>query len=160
GLAKTDASALTETGDIVGTVRYMAPERFRGWSDPRSDVYSLGLTLYEMLVLRPAFRSPDRVKLMQQVLETEPPRPRRLDPLIPRDLETVVLKAIDKEPARRYPSAAALAEDLQHFVDDRPILARQTSRTERVWRWCKRNPLVATLSAAVVLVALAGLGLV
>src|SRR5262249_43633916 len=145
GLAKTDGSALTETGDIVGTIRYMAPERFRGWSDPRSDVYSLGLTLWEMLVLRPAFDAGDRLKLMKQVTETEPPRLRKLDAQIPRDLETILLKAIDKEPARRYPTATAFADDLQRFVDDKPIQARQTSGAERAWRWCKRNPVVAAL---------------
>ena len=98
--AKGD-KGLTQTGEIVGTIRYMPPERFRGWSDPRSDVYSLGLTLYEMLLLRPAFDAQDQVGLMQLVLQTEPVRLRKADPQIPRDLETIVLKAIDKEPARR-----------------------------------------------------------
>src|SRR5262249_40914001 len=101
GLAKTDGAALTQTGDVVGTVRYMAPERFRGWSDPRSDVYSLGLTLYEMLLLNPAFRAADRPRLIHQVLHTEPLRPRRVDRNVPRDLETIVLKAIEKEPGQR-----------------------------------------------------------
>src|SRR5262249_37059699 len=105
GLAKIDGDALTQTGDLVGTLRYMAPERFRGWSDPRSDVYSLGLTLYEMLLLRPAFASADRLELIRRVTHEEPIRPRTVEPQIPRDLETIVLKAIDKEPSRRYPSA-------------------------------------------------------
>src|SRR5206468_10048400 len=108
GLAKTDGDSLTHTGDLIGTLRYMAPERFRGWSDPRSDVYSLGLTLYEMLLLRPAFEAPDQVGLMQLVVQTEPVRLRKADPQIPRDLETIILKAIDKEPAQRYQSAAEL----------------------------------------------------
>ena len=117
GLAKTDGDALTQTGDIIGTLRYMAPERFRGWSDPRSDVYSLGLTLYEMLLLRPAFESADRLKLIHQVTHDDPVPPRKVDPKIPRDLETIVLKAIDKEPSRRYPSADELAADLRRFLD-------------------------------------------
>src|SRR5207253_1279838 len=116
GLAKAEgAEALTETGDVVGTLRYLAPERFRGVSDARSDVYSLGLTLYELLALRPPFDDRDRVQLIQRVLHEEPPPPRRLDPRVPRDLETVVLKAGAKEPRQRYASAAALAEDLRRF---------------------------------------------
>src|SRR5207248_8275832 len=83
GLAKTDGADLTQAGDIIVTVRYMAPERFRGWSDPRSDVYGLGLTLYGLLALRPAFQSPDRLKLIDLVTNTEPPRLRKLDPAIP-----------------------------------------------------------------------------
>jgi serine/threonine protein kinase/WD40 repeat protein len=156
GLAKTEAGALTQTGDIVGTVRYMAPERFRGWSDPRSDVYSLGLTLYEMLALRPAFPSPDRLRVIQQVECVEPPPLRRLDGYIPRDLETIVTKAIDKEPARRYQSAAELAADLQRFLEDKPILARHIGNLERTWRWCRRNPLLAFLATFSIVVVLAG----
>jgi serine/threonine protein kinase/WD40 repeat protein/regulation of enolase protein 1 (concanavalin A-like superfamily) len=156
GLAQTDGAALTVTGDVVGTVRYMAPERFRGWSDPRSDVYSLGLTLYEMLLLRPAFASPDRVSLIHQVTHLEPARLRQVEPRIPRDLETVVHKAIDREPGRRYQTAAELAADLRRFLDDRPILARSVGRAERAWRWCRRNPLVAGLVAAVVVVFVGG----
>src|SRR5262249_38547593 len=101
GLAKaaTDGDNLTHTGDIVGTLRYMAPERFSGQGDLRSDVYSLGLTLYELLVLRPAFDETDRNKLVKQVLHDDPLRPRKLNPGVPRDLETVVLKAIARDPA-------------------------------------------------------------
>jgi len=142
---------LTQTGEIVGTIRYMAPERFRGWSDPRSDVYSLGLTLYEMLLLRPAFDAPDQVGLMQLVIQTEPIRPRKADPQIPRDLETIILKAIDKEPAQRYQCAAELGADLRRFLEDRPILARPSSAVERTWRWCKRNRAVSAMGAAVAL---------
>ena len=134
----------------------MAPERFRGWSDPRSDVYSLGLTLYEMLLLRPAFESADRLKLIHQVTHDDPVPPRKVDPKIPRDLETIVLKAIDKEPSRRYPSAAELAADLRRFLDDRPIRARRSGLPERAWRWGRRNPVVAGLVAAVVLLFFAG----
>ena len=103
GLAKADSDSddLTHTGDVVGTLRYMAPERFNGQGDVRSDVYSLGLTLYELLTLRPAFDETDRNKLVKQVMHGEPIRPRKINPGVPRDLETVVLKAIHR-PAHRY----------------------------------------------------------
>jgi serine/threonine protein kinase/WD40 repeat protein/tetratricopeptide (TPR) repeat protein len=153
GLAKaaSDGDDLTHTGDIIGTIRYMAPERFRGRSDGRSDVYSLGLTLYELLALRPAFLETDRSKLIHQVTQAEPPPPRQLNPTVPRDLETIVLKAMAPEPAHRYQSAAELAEDLQRFVDDRPIRARRVSPAERFGRWCRRNPALASLTAALAL---------
>jgi serine/threonine protein kinase/WD40 repeat protein/predicted Zn-dependent protease len=143
GLAKTDGTALTRTGDIVGTVRYMAPERFNGWSDPRSDVYSLGVTLYEMLALRPAFDASEHMRLMQQVVHEEPPPLRRIDPHVPRDLETVIARAIDKEPSRRYQTAGEFADDMQRFLEDRPVLARRAGVGERAWRWSKRNPALA-----------------
>jgi serine/threonine protein kinase len=149
GLAKAaDSDDLTHTGDIVGTVRYMAPERFEGRCDARSDVYSLGLTLYELLARRPAFEKSDRAELIRQVTHEEPPRLRALDPTIPRDLETVAHKAIEREPGRRYPDAAALAADLRRFVEGRPIRARRVSPLEYAWRWCRRNPAVAGLAAA------------
>jgi serine/threonine protein kinase len=137
GLAKAaaDGDNLTQTGDIVGTLRYMAPERFQGQSDIRSDLCSLGLTLYELLTLRPAFDEADRNKLMRQVMHEEPPRPRQLNRAVPRDLETIVLKAIDRDPARRYQTAQELAEDLKRFVDDRPIRARRAGMGERLGRW-------------------------
>jgi WD40 repeat protein/serine/threonine protein kinase/tetratricopeptide (TPR) repeat protein len=155
GLAKasTDGDNLTHTGDIVGTLRYMAPERFQGQSDARGDVYSLGLTLYELLVQRPAFDETDRNKLIHEVTHNEPPHPRKLNRAVPRDLETIVLKAIDREPARRYQSAAALGADLQRFLDDKPIQARRVSARERLWRFCRRNPALAA-SAALAIVAL------
>src|SRR5262245_26670164 len=110
GLAKSESVGdLTQTGDVVGTLRYMAPERLDGWSDPRSDVYSLGLTLYELLTRRPAFGELGQKQLIQRIMHAEPPRPRKLNPLIPRDLETIVLKAIAKEPAQRYRSAGEMA---------------------------------------------------
>src|SRR5262249_7219444 len=104
GLAKaaSDSDDLTHTGDVVRTLRYMAPERFSGLGDVRSDVYSLGLTLYEMLALRPAFDEANRNRLIKQVMHDEPVRPRKLNPAVPRDLETVVLKAIARDPAQRY----------------------------------------------------------
>ena len=155
GLAKVqDSDELTRTGDVVGTLKYMAPERFNGWSDPRSDIYALGVTLYELLTLRPAFEESDRIKLVEQVLHQSPPPLRQLDRRIPRDLETIVLKAMAKEPGERYPSAEKLAEDLRRFAAGRPILARRSSTAERVWRWSRRNPLLAgaagTVAAALV----------
>jgi WD40 repeat protein len=158
GLAKAaDEADLTRTGDLVGTLRYMAPERFRGTSDARSDVYALGLTLYELLSLRPAFVGTDRERLIHQVTQSEPPRPSQLDPEVPRDLETIVLKAIDREPSRRYQTAGELAEDLQRFLDDRPIRARRASLGERAGRWCRRNPALAGVTglAAALLIAVA-----
>jgi hypothetical protein len=140
GLAKEEGDDLTRTGDIVGTLRYLAPERLNGISDARSDIYSLGLTLHELLTQQPAFAETDRVRLVRAITHEEPPAPRKLDPHVPRDLETIVLKAIAKEPAGRYASAAALREDLQLYLTDRPIRARRVSVGERVRRWCRRNP--------------------
>jgi eukaryotic-like serine/threonine-protein kinase len=159
GLAKLEGSdGPTRTGDIVGTIRYMAPERFDGWSDRRSDVYSLGATLYELLTLRPLFGASAQAALIERVLHDPPEAPRRIDPRIPRDLETIVLKAISKEPGRRYATAQAMGEDLGRFLDDHPILARRSSTMEQGWRWCRRNPLVvaalATAAAAVVTLAI------
>jgi WD40 repeat protein/tetratricopeptide (TPR) repeat protein len=148
GLAKADDDGLTATGDILGTVRYMAPERFRGEADARADIYALGLTLYELLTLKPAYDSTDRLKLIERVKNEEPVRPRSLDARVPRDLETIVLKAIDKDPARRYATAESMAEDLRRFLADEPIKARQVSTTERYWRWARRNPVIAVLGGA------------
>jgi serine/threonine-protein kinase len=149
GLAKTaeDADNLTYSGDVVGTLRYLAPERFQGTADVRSDVYALGLTLYELLTLRPAFDEAERNQLIAQVMHDQPVRPRKLDPAVPRDLETIVLKAIAREPAQRYQTATELADDLQRFLDDRPIKARRLSVVQRGWRWCRRKPVVAALLA-------------
>jgi hypothetical protein len=105
GLAKEEGDGLTETGDVLGTLRYMAPCRFRGEGDARADVYSLGLTLYELLTLRPAYELTDRLQLVERIKTEEPTRPRSIDSRIPRDLETIVLKAIEKDPKQRYPSA-------------------------------------------------------
>jgi serine/threonine protein kinase/WD40 repeat protein/tetratricopeptide (TPR) repeat protein len=148
GLAKVDDDALTRTGDILGTLRYMAPERFRGRGDARADVYSLGLTLYELLTLRPAFDSPDRLALSEQIKSVEPPRPRSIDPRIPRDLETIVLKAIEKDAGDRYETAEAMGEDLRRFLGDEPILARRVAAHERTLRWARRNPVIAVLGGA------------
>jgi serine/threonine protein kinase len=157
GLAKAiGADDLTGTGDIVGTVRYMAPERFSGLGDARADIYSLGLTLYELLALRPAFPENDRAGLIRQVTQEQPTRLRKLDRSIPTDLETIVHKAMAREPAQRYATAAAMAEDLKRFLDGRPIRARRISPAERAWRWCKRNRAVAAL-LVLLLLALAGM---
>ena len=132
GLAKAeDQPNLTHTGDILGTLRYMPPEAFEGKTDVRGDVYSLGLTLYEMLAFRPAFDEKERNRLIRQVTQEEPPRLRKSIRSLPRDLETIVSKAIDREPGRRYQTAALLAADLQRFIDDEPIRARRASLPER-----------------------------
>jgi serine/threonine-protein kinase len=149
GLAKTGDGAMTHTGDILGTIRYMSPERFRGQCDVRADVYALGMTLYELLTLKAAHASEDRLKLIELVRTSEPSSPRTVDARIPLDLETIVMKAIDKDPKRRYQSADEMAEDLQRFVNDEPIKARRVGAVERFTRWCRRNPVVAGLTAAV-----------
>ncbi len=148
GLAKLmEQDDLTQPGDFGGTLRFAPPERFQGKSDARSDIYSLGLTLYEFLTLRPAFDAADHASLMRKVMNDEPAPPRSLNPFIPRDLETVLLKAIARDPAHRYQTAAALADDLRRFLDDKPVAARRVGPLERLWRWCRRNPVVAGLSA-------------
>jgi len=162
GLAKalTEEDGLTGTGDLVGTVRYMAPERFEGCCDGRSDLYGLGLTLYEALTGRPVFEGTDGLSLVRRVREETPPAPRKLVPEIPRDLETIVLKAIARDPAHRYATAGDLAEDLQRFLEDRPIRARRVGPIGRTTRWCRRNRALAAVGAlamvALVLAAAAG----
>jgi WD40 repeat protein/serine/threonine protein kinase len=146
GLAKADSDvALTESGDIVGTLRYMAPERFRGVCDARCDIYSLGATLYESLALRPLFDESDKPRLIDCIQHEEPPPLRKLDARIPRDLETVIRKALAKDPVLRYATANELAEDLRRFLLDRPVLARRIRWWQRAWRWCRRNKAVALL---------------
>jgi len=154
GLAKADDQQnLTHSGDILGTLRYMPPEAFDGKTDARSDVYSLGLTLYELLAFRPAFNEKERNRLIKQVTTSEPARLDRLNRDVPRDLVTIVHKAIDRDPAHRY-AAGELAADLQRFVDDEPIHARRVGPAERFLRWCRHNPVVAGLVAAVAVLLL------
>jgi serine/threonine protein kinase/tetratricopeptide (TPR) repeat protein len=160
GLAKADDQQnLTHSGDILGTPRYMPPEAFEGMTDRRGDIYSLGLTLYELLALRPAFQEHDRHRLMKLVTTTEPQRLDRINRSVPRDLVTIVHKAIDRNVAHRYQSAGELAADLQRFLDDEPIRARPVRPWERVAKWAKRRPAAAALvalSVAVVVALFAG----
>ncbi|MFO0849863.1 MAG: protein kinase [Gemmataceae bacterium] len=157
GLAKSaDADDLTHAGDVIGTLRYMAPERFDGAGDHRADVYALGLTLYELLTLRPAYQAASRARLVELAVAADPPRPRAVDPAVPRDLETVVLKAIRRDPAERYQTAAELADDLRRYQEDRPIRARRATLRELAWRWCRRNPAVAGLLTLVGLLLAGG----
>ncbi len=157
GLAKVDDQQnLTHTGDILGTLRYMPPEAFEGKTDARSDVYSLGLTLYEMLAFRAAFDEKERNRLIKQVTDADPVRLGKLNRQVPRDLQTIVHKAIDKDPRQRYASAGALAEDLQRFIDDEPIQARRVSQAERLGRWSRRHKAVAALLATLATVLTVG----
>jgi WD40 repeat protein/predicted Ser/Thr protein kinase len=159
GLAKADDQPnLTQTGDVLGTLRYMPPEAFEGRTDVRGDVYSLGLTLYELLVLRPAFGQKDKHQLVRQVMTEEPPRLNRLNPAIPRDLVTIVHKAIDRDRAHRYPTPADFGADLQSFLDDEPIRARRMSVLERFARWARHHPGVAAMGLVIVIIlGLAGI---
>jgi serine/threonine protein kinase/WD40 repeat protein len=146
GLAKAEgALELTSPGDVVGTLRYLAPERFHGKADPCSDIYSLGLTLYELLTFAPAFTASHRVEYIHAILHEEPARPRSVDPRIPLDLETIVLKSISKNPSDRYHTADLMARELGRFVEGRPILSRRVSLFERGWRWSRRNRVTAAL---------------
>ncbi len=156
GLAKTGDDGMTHTGDILGTIRYMSPERFRGQCDVRADVYALGMTLYELLTLKAAYASGDRLRLIELIRQTVAVSPRSHDARIPRDLETIVMKAIDKDPKRRYQSADEMGEDLQRFVSDEPIKARRAGPAERFARWCRHHPAVAGLVAAVLVLMAAG----
>jgi tetratricopeptide (TPR) repeat protein/predicted Ser/Thr protein kinase len=149
GLAKlAGRDDLTASGDVIGTLRYLAPEALGGQTDGRGDVYSLGMTLYELLTLNLPFGPLSPSELLRRVGEEQPTRPRKLDPAIPRDLETIVLKAIAREPGHRYPTAGALADDLTCFLEDRPIRARRATPLERIGRWGRRNRASAALTAA------------
>ncbi len=161
GLAKKlgDAAGLTQSGAIVGTPSYMAPEQAGGRAGeigPATDTYALGAILYECLTGRPPFRAATPLDTVLQVINDEPVPPRQLQSKIPRDVETICLKCLRKEPRKRYESAEALADDLERFLDGKPIAARRVGRLERGWRWCRRNPGVAGLTAAVFLSLAAG----
>lgn len=151
GLAKLlDEHTLTVTGQVLGTIQYMAPETLTGQSDERSDVYGLGMTLYEMLTGRLPLAETNPAALVRRIGTEDPPPPRAVEPSVPRGLETICLKAIAREPSRRYGSAAELADDLRAYLVGRPLSARRLSPIGRTLLWCRRNPLVAGLSAAIV----------
>jgi WD40 repeat protein/predicted Ser/Thr protein kinase len=162
GLAKRlDSDAgLTRSYSVLGSPGYMAPEQASGEArvvGRAADVYSLGAILYELLTGRPPFRATTLLETLEQVKRLEPVPPAKLEPGLPRDIETICLKCLEKDPRRRYQTADALATDLKHFLADRPILARRTSTCELAWRWCRRNPAVAALlvSTGALLVAIA-----
>lgn len=156
GLAKVlDDVPLSHTGAIVGTLRYMAPEQLNGQAEARSDIYSLGLTLYELLAFRPAFQDASPNCLVKNITQGKVAPLRQVQPRVPRDLEKIVAKATAHEAADRYESAAELAADLRRFLEDRPIHARRIRLAEHVWRWGRRNPLTAALSASSLLLLLA-----
>lgn len=158
GLAKYfESPDLTKTGEIVGTLRYMSPEQINGTTDERSDIFGLGLTLYEMAALRPAYDASNRNQLMRQVLEATPPTLRSIDRKIPRDLETIIQKCIASEPNRRYSNAGDVATDLQRFLNGEPVMARRINPIERIVKWCRRRPAVAALIAALVVSLIVGI---
>jgi tetratricopeptide (TPR) repeat protein len=165
GLAHGQSNAgLTLTGDVVGTLRYMSPEQALGKRfllDHRTDIYSLGATLYELLTLRPAFDGQDRQELLRQITLDEPRPPRGVNPAVPVELETIVLKAMAKEPEGRYATAQELADDLRRFLEDRPIRARRTTLAQRAAKWARRHRAAVTAAAVsavlVMLVAIATL---
>jgi WD40 repeat protein/tRNA A-37 threonylcarbamoyl transferase component Bud32 len=164
GLAKRldDPAARTQTGAWLGTPSYMAPEQAADAREvgPAADVWALGALLYEMLTGRPPFKAATPLDTLKHVVERDPVSPRQLNPAVDRDVETICLKCLEKSPQRRYASAAALAEDLQRFLEHRPIVARPVRALEKATRWCRRNPFIAGSVAAVVAVFLAAFALV
>jgi len=160
GLAQfTGDAGLTITGELLGTLRYASPEQVlarRGIVDHRSDVYSLGATLYELLTLRPPFEGHDRNELIREIAAEDPPPPCDLDRSVPADLETIVLKATRKEPADRYASAQELADDLQRFLDHRPILAQRPTPAERLRIWSRRHPSIVGAGVVALILISAG----
>jgi serine/threonine protein kinase len=161
GLAQVSADAgMTQTGDVFGTLRYMSPEQAAGRRvdvDHRTDVYSLGATLYELLTLTPAFPGQDRQTVLHQILHDDPKPLRQLDRAIPVELETIVLKVLAKAPADRYATAGEMAADLRRFLDERPILARRPSLIDRGRKWVRRHP--AVVRAVVLLLVFGVIGL-
>jgi serine/threonine protein kinase len=156
GLAQVQSEArVTMTGDLVGTLRYMSPEQAlaqRVVIDHRTDVYSLGATLYELLTSRPAFDGADRQELLRQIAFEEPKPPRRLNRAIPHELETIVLKALEKNPRDRYATAQELADDLRRWLEDRPIRARPPTPRQRVTRWARRHQAIAWAALVILIV--------
>jgi serine/threonine protein kinase len=164
GLARlSDEAGLTLTGDLVGTMRYMSPEQAAGGRraplDHRTDVYSLGATLYELATLRPVFEGQDRQELLHQILAGEPTPPRHHNRTLPRDLETILLKALARDPADRYATARDLADDLGRFANEEPIRARRPGLLERTGRWLRRRRSLVVAAFIVLLLAVAGLSL-
>jgi serine/threonine protein kinase/tetratricopeptide (TPR) repeat protein len=161
GLARMQSdTGLTMTGDVIGTLRYMSPEQAmakRAIVDHRADIYSLGVTLYELLTLRPAFGGQDREELLRQVTLEEPRSPRRLNPSVPIDLETIVLKAMAKEPVERYATARELADDLRRFLEMKPIQARRPTLRDRTLKLARRHAGLVAASLLVLLLATGGL---
>ena len=164
GLAKRlDEAGQTQSGAVMGTPSYMAPEQARGNTNaigPGTDVYALGAILYELVTGRPPFRAATSVETIVQVISTEPVPPSRLQPLLPRDLETICLKCLRKAPVERYASAEALAEDLRRFREGEPIRARPVGWSERAWKWIRRRPARAALAGVTFLAVLLGLAFV
>jgi eukaryotic-like serine/threonine-protein kinase len=159
-LESESASPMTGTGDLLGTIRYMSPEQAagkRGTVDHRSDIYSLGLTLYEWLTLRPAISGRSREEVLVQVALQDPPLPRRIDKTIPVELETIILKATAKRWEDRYSSAQELADDLRCFLEDKPIRARRPSLTDKVRKWARRHQSLVRMATMFALLAVVGL---
>ena len=159
GVAKIlqEEAGLTLTAEIIGTPSYMVPELALGKpASAGSDVYSLGAILYELLAGKPPFHAPTPAQTLRQVVEEPPPRPTTTGALVSRDLETVALKCLEKEPGRRYASALALAEDLERFLRGEPITARLATPRERLWRWCRRKPALAGALGGLLLVFVLG----
>ncbi len=161
GLAQCHADAsLTVTGDVLGTLRYMSPEQASGQRvllDHRTDVYSLGTTMYELVTLEPIFPGRNRQELLHQIINDEVRLPRTLDKNIPVELETIILKAVSKGPAERYATAADFAADLERYLEDKPILAKRPGVLERARKWSRRHPAVVVAGLIVMVVSLLGL---
>jgi hypothetical protein len=161
GLAQMQSGAeLTQTGDLLGTLRYMSPEQASGQRsllDHRTDIYSLGATLYELTTLQPIFAGRDRQTLLHEILSREPIAPRSREKTIPLELETIILKAINKNPADRYATAREMAADLQRFLEDKPILARRPTLWDRARKWARRHPSLVGAALVVLLICMVGL---